>query len=336
MEQEIDTISVPGIVEIVKYVGSQSFRPDMYKQYEIPKSGGGRREINEPVEWLKILQQKIMRFLLAQRLPASPNACAYIYDKSIVDMAKPHIGKKVVIKMDLKDFFPKITPEMVVTALTQAWSFKGSRGLAPLPRSSKIVSLVREWCFLNNGLPIGAPTSPVLSNIVAYRMDRRIAGFINYWRGYSECAVRRVADLRVDKIAYTRYADDLCFSSNYEHLPEIIPIIRKIIEKSGFVVNEKKTRVMRKAPAIVGVSLTKLGKQTRYRRLLRQKLHQIAVNVEEGRVPKGMMFERNGKEEKIVPIQLASLRGQVAHIKFLNPQQGQKFDALLRRVENVC
>lgn len=344
---------LPKLLTFFESVRGRRASEDMYQHWQIPKATGGMRDIWSPNPELMAIQNRILRILSGMQIGASASACAYVNGKSIKDMAEPHIGKRVVVKLDLKDFFPNITVAMVAAGL------RNSR----VARGSVVLSLVADWCFLRGGLPIGAPTSPFLSNVVAANLDARLIGLCKKWRSMPNidrslqviarergpdgrsrtCLVDRV--WTTSQINYTRYADDLCFSSNYVKLPEMIPAIKYVITEAGFIVNPKKVRVMRSTGVqeIVGVSLSKMGKRQRKRRDLRQRLHQIAVNMEQNRVPRGSMFLRTtnrregvgGAAATIVTVDLAKLRGEVAHVKFLCKEQAVPLERLLERVERA-
>ena len=139
--------------------------------------------------------------------------------RSIVTNAAKHKGAKVVVNIDLKDFFPSITKEMVASG-----TFKNK--LEPTEFKD-----VLRFCFSKGRLPQGAPTSPAIANIVCWKLDVRLAALAAQpsWRA-----------------TYTRYADDLTFSSRKGRaLHKIIPLITKVVEEEGFSVNTDKIRVMR-------------------------------------------------------------------------------------------
>jgi len=200
-----------------------------YQRFYIPKSNGDRRLICAPRDGLKAMQRKILRNIL-ERVPVHASVNGFKRERSILTNAKNHVDQEVVIKMDVKDFFPSITyerakgvyislgyPEGVAKALTELSTYKGR-------------------------LPMGAPTSPCLSNIVATRLDKRFTNLGN------KSAFR-----------YTRYADDLAFSSKERDLTGYIPFFKKIIEDEGFEVNNEKIVIARKGgkQKITGVVVNK-------------------------------------------------------------------------------
>lgn len=306
-------------------LSDQRFTPADYRRFELPKKGGGTRPIAAPNARLMRVLKYLYRQLLDSRAPASSAAHAYYHGRSIRTMAEPHVGRRWVLKLDLKGFFPNIGHALV------------GKAIAPdLPLELR--SHVRKWCFLEGGLPQGAPTSPILSNLTAGRLlDRRLLGICAVWR--TPRSRYHHHQLRVAPIAYTRYADDLCFSSDYPYLPEIVPLLRNIVEAAGFTVNEDKLRLMHAGgrQTICGVALNvRIGKPRRYRRSLRSRLHQYAVNIVDGRCPPGMCREGAPGAERLEPLPLARLRGQLEHIRFLNPDQAAWLERWWRLLSDLC
>ncbi len=192
-------------------------RRQLYRSFEVPKSDGRSRTIHAPCGRLKRIQSWVVRSILDHRKPHR-SARAYRKGMSIADNARPHIGRQVVLRIDLEDFFPSITHRQVRKVFESfGYPYRVAIALANI-------------CTLDDSLPQGGVTSPAVSNFVAGNLDRRLAGL-----------ARRM------KFRYTRYADDLILSSNNPRLPELIPWIKEIIVDEGFRVNEKKVRVMRKS-----------------------------------------------------------------------------------------
>lgn len=313
-----------GEAAMIEELERRRFHPRMYRRFEIPKKPGrpeaGTRSISAPGPDLMRCQYMLLEMLKKAHPTGSRAAHAYYAGRSIRTMAEPHVGKRWVVKMDLKDFFPSNTVRMVSRALR----LRGIR--------LDLVPLISKWCFLDGGLPQGAPTSPLLSNITAaYFMDRRLLGLCGSWRMVSPTS----RHLRVEPVEYTRYADDLCFSSDYRDLPHIIPVLRKIINSTGYRLNESKVRVAssRVRQAVCGVSLNvKVGKPRRWRRNLRAELHGIAMDIATGRCRPGTRL----RDGKVVTVNRKSLRGRVEHVRFLCAEQGESLADQLRIVANLC
>ena len=208
---------------------------DHYIRFTIPKRSGGTRLISKPRPSLQKAQQWVQDNILCDQ-PLHPTAMAFRRGVSIVDNARLHSGSQVVVRLDLKDFFPTITFARVRGLFE---SFGYNPGVASVlallctdsPRvmvsfdGRKHVVPVGE-----RALPQGACTSPALANLVSRSLDRRIQGYTTK-AGW----------------VYSRYADDLVFSSKEEEASphRLIRGISSLITDEGFVVNEDKTRVMR-------------------------------------------------------------------------------------------
>ena len=268
-----------------------------YRTVRIPKrSGVGVRILEIPDDELMVRQRSILRWLCARRLAASPFAHGFIRRRSIATNAAPHVGKAVVIRLDIKDFFPSVSAVMIRRVLAEAQ-------IPPVDARA-----ITESCTLDGRLPQGAPTSPFLSNLVATRLDYRLAGLARNWRGGTF------------KVAFTRYADDLCFSSADRRLCRIIPAATRIIEDSGFRLNREKIRVYRRGvrQIVAGAVVNqKVNVPRPVRRNLRATLHQARRAIMNG--------TRQG-------IDVARMRGLASHIHSVNPKAGAFF---LREVDEI-
>lgn len=183
-----------------------------YRQFFIPKRSGGQREIAAPYESLKYIQTWIYEKVLSK---VSTHGCAhgFVAKRSIITNVKPHLGKPCLLKVDLKDFFPSITINMVIQV------FK-SMGYTP-----EVSFYLASLCCYEGALPQGSPASPTISNIVAKHLDRRLYRLARRF-GYT----------------YTRYADDIAFSG--EEIPvAFIKYVKQIVSDCGFAINEKKIRL---------------------------------------------------------------------------------------------
>jgi retron-type reverse transcriptase len=188
-----------------------------YRNFKIPKSSGGFRDIMAPEPTLKELQRTILRRLLS-RLPSHPSAHAYEKNHSIVTHALSHVGKTVLLQLDLKNFFPS----------THARRIK--KYFYEIGWDTEATNLLLRICTYQEGLPQGAPTSPKLSNLVNYRLDERLTKLGKHFR-----------------VTYSRYADDMAFSST-EHAPlqALLRATRSILDEEGYQIHEhKKLRVRR-------------------------------------------------------------------------------------------
>ena len=197
----------------------EHLRPD-YRHFTIPKRGGGHRQILAPADDLKRFQRRLLKRVL-NRLRAHPTARGFERGQSIVTNALPHADKAVVVRMDLKDFFPSTGTDRILDYFKAiGWDQKTS-------------DLLTRLCTKDGGLPQGAPTSPRLSNLVNFQLDVRL----------NAVARRRVAD-------YTRYADDLTFSF-VEDRPEdihlLIRLVKSVLSQYGYRLHHgKKLNIRRR------------------------------------------------------------------------------------------
>jgi len=195
-----------------------------YSRFEIPKRSGGTRTIHAPSRELKAILRALAGVLKELWTPAI-EVYGFSPGRSVVGGAAMHVGKPYLLNMDLKDFFPTIHLKMVMNSLIRI-------GL-----DDNTALFIGRLCTFPTGdgrvvLPQGAPTSPVLSNIVCERMDRRIGKL-------AECF----------GVTYTRYADDLSFSAGYNAFKEgdaFRTCLETIIRDEGFTVNEAKTRIQKR------------------------------------------------------------------------------------------
>ncbi|MDX2307009.1 MAG: reverse transcriptase domain-containing protein [Hyphomicrobium sp.] len=202
-----------------------------YRTFEIPKRTGGVREIAAPVGLIRDLQTSILPELVA-RYRRHPGAHGFLSGASILTNAREHEAAKLVLNIDLKDFFPTI-------------NFGRVRGLLMSPAfgmGPAAATIFAQIVTRKNGLPQGAPTSPVLSNFIATELDRRLT---------------RLA--KQNAATYSRYADDITFSTNKPAFPASLvgfdihddgrttvvagEALAKEIAASGFEINAKKVRL---------------------------------------------------------------------------------------------
>ena len=207
-----------------------SARVRRYTTFRIPKKSGGVREISAPVPRLKAMLWPVNEILRSIYEP-KPCVMGFTQCRSIVDNAKAHLGQNYVLNLDLKDFFPTITQARIWKRL-QLPPYSFTKEVANVLAGLCCISMKREDGSSVNVLPQGAPTSPVLTNLICESLDKKLTG------------VAARFNLR-----YTRYADDMTFSSMHSALSlngDAFSEIRRIIEQQGFTVNEKKTRLQKR------------------------------------------------------------------------------------------
>lgn len=209
-----------------------------YKSYLIPKRTGGTRTIDHPSRKLKFLQRWLVDNVFA-RLPVHDAVYSYKEDLSIKDHAAVHLKRKYLLRVDFKNFFPSIRGEDVRRLV------KKNRSLLPFRVSDEDLSLISLLVCKNDRLTIGSPSSPSISNAIMYDFDRLL------------CISCKKAH-----IIYSRYADDLYFSTNRANvLRPFLATLEKYLESMSsprLSFNDAKTEfVSRKRKCVVtGLVLT--------------------------------------------------------------------------------
>ncbi|MHC1754298.1 MAG: retron St85 family RNA-directed DNA polymerase [Methanosarcina sp.] len=184
----------------------------IYVSYRMKKKRGGYRTIDVPSKKLKFVQRWILQNIL-YIIKVSKHSHGFIPGRSIATNAKIHVGQELVMGIDLKDFFPSIK-------FNRVSGFFKSVGY-----NNHISTILAELCTFNWQLPQGAPTSPMISNLIASRLDKRLAGFC-----------------KKKKLLYSRYADDITISGG-KVLPRYKTLIFRIITEEGFEINYEKVRI---------------------------------------------------------------------------------------------
>jgi retron-type reverse transcriptase len=222
-----------------------------YKSYEVPKRHGGMRTINQPSKDLKGLQSWILVNIL-YKLSVSSSCKGFEKGSSVVKNVEPHKDSNAILVIDLEDFFPSIRDVFVYNIFRKIGY-------------NKLISTVfTNICTYQGILPQGSPSSPRLANLVTWRLDRRIQGLVGR-RG----------------VTYTRYADDLTFSSlSPSQLSQIVRPINSIVLDEGFRVNDSKTRLIgpSRARLVTGLIITNNGfgiGRKKYR-ILRATIHRVS------------------------------------------------------------
>ncbi|WP_437993568.1 reverse transcriptase family protein [Sorangium sp. So ce145] len=207
-----------------------------YVYFDVPKRSGGTRQLAAPHASLAAAQAWVLREIL-EKLPVEAPAHGFVKGRSTVTNARPHTRRDVVVNLDLSDFFPTITfPRVRGVFHRLGYSPAVATLLALLcteaPRRPVEYDGQRYWVAVGDrALPQGACTSPALSNQIARKLDRRLAGM---------CA--RAG------FTYTRYADDLTFSAppgKRGDIAMLLARVRHIVEEEGFAINPDKGRIQR-------------------------------------------------------------------------------------------
>ncbi|MBX9253708.1 RNA-directed DNA polymerase [Desmonostoc muscorum CCALA 125] len=237
-----------------------------YKTFEISKKSGGIRQISTPITALKIIQKKLNQ-VLQTVYEIKPSVHGFVTGKNIVTNAQAHTKKRYVLNLDLTDFFPSI-------------NFGRVRGMfmaTPYGLHPDVATVLAQICCHNNQLPQGAPTSPIVTNMICAKMDSQL---------------QRLA--KEYKATYTRYADDITFSTTLPKFPEELAYLvaeehvdktfignrlLSIINDNGFEVNQQKIRLQSRGnhQAVTGLTTNQFPNVDRmYVRQVRAMLHACA------------------------------------------------------------
>jgi RNA-directed DNA polymerase len=206
---------------------------EKYIRFYISKKNGAIREINAPTGLTLEIQKKLYQILTnIYKLNLKASVHGFVLERNIVTNAENHCGKKFVLNIDIKDFFPSITQKRI----------RGVLMSPPYSLKSKVATSISHLCCLQGKLPQGSPTSPILSNIVCGKLDSELRLLAKKYRCF-----------------YTRYADDITFSTTSTTFSESLAIIKgckpsdvtlgdelvKIFQNNGFEINYSKVRIQK-------------------------------------------------------------------------------------------
>ncbi|MEM9822170.1 MAG: reverse transcriptase family protein [Bacteroidota bacterium] len=283
-----------------------------YHRFYMAKKSGGKRLISAPMPLMKTAQYWIVEQIL-DKVPVHEAAHGFTKNRSILSNAQPHVGQDLVVNLDFKNFFPTIDFARVKGVFRQlGYSNQVATILGAIctePDQDKVTLDGRSY-YVAKGerhLPQGAPSSPVLTNILCYKLDKRLAGLAQKY-GFQ----------------YTRYADDLSFSASNEAVENLTPLlwaIRKITKAEGFELHPDKLRIMRKGSRqeVTGLIVNEaIGIERKKLRAFRALLHQIKQT--------GWSGKQWGNTDNIY----AAVWGYANFIAMVKPERGSK---LLREVK---
>lgn len=295
--------------------GPEDVNESHYTYHWLPKRNGFRL-IEAPRPFIKMAQQQIQQEILS-RIPMHHSAHGFVSGHSPVTNARPHAGKRVVVKFDLENFYANVKFSRVVSIFRSlGYCREAALWLARLTTSAIPANLpfpdgtLRPLLpYLSRHLPQGAPTSPALANLSAYSLDVRLSGLA---RSFG-------AD-------YTRYADDLTFSGSEAFLRSLkvfIPLVQQVIRSERFQVNLSKRRVIRnnQRQTVTGVVV---NEHTNVSRKEFDRLKAILTNC----IRQGP--ETQNREQH--PDFANHLRGKIAHVQQLNPNRGQRLLHLYEQI----
>lgn len=277
---------------ILGVAASASYR---YKQFSIRKADGKSfRKIEQPSKELKLLQRWLVRRVF-EALPTHLCAHAYVRGRSIGTNAAVHQKSRFISRLDLEDFFPSLRATDVALLLKRSQILVGG-----LPLSEDDVSLICALTCRFGRLTIGAPSSPTVSNKLVYDLDTRLAEIAGQYN-----------------VTYTRYADDLYFSSAQAGmLPEVCRRVEDAITETTspeLTINKKKTyhASRKKRMVVTGLRLTPQGSVSVGRELKR----------------KIRVFAQKASVKKIGAEEMSWLHGMLAYVSSIEPRFAERIRA---------
>jgi RNA-directed DNA polymerase len=233
-----------------------------YSNHSIRKKKGGERQIYAPDKNLKRIQKRLNYFFQAYYLLIKPNEVnGFVVNPhysgkecNIVENAKNHCRKKQVLNIDLKDFFPSISASQVKEVFTSDY-FNFNESIA--------IALTFLTTYQGK-LPIGAPTSPVISNFICFKLDNDLKEFCSK-----------------NGLSYSRYADDLTFSSDsFIPIDTVLDLIN-VIKQNHFQINDKKLRLKssNRKQTVTGLTVNdKVNVDRKLLKKIRAMLHDLKMN----------------------------------------------------------
>lgn len=258
----------------------------MYKTYDIPKRTGGWRRIEHPARELKLLQ-RLLVLVVWQNLPVHPRVFSYRHGVSLRQHAEQHAAANYLLRIDFRNFFPSITRLDLVRVLQESHDY------VPIPLDQREQAFIARVACRHDALTIGAPSSPCISNAVMFDLDAELEGIAH-----------------AASVTYSRYADDLYFSTDHENvLSSVHKNVKDLLDgwsSPTLEVNPKKTvyTSRKRRRMVTGVSLTsdrKISLGRGRKRTIRAKVHRAT-------------------EGHMSPEEMEQLRGWIAWAESVEPE----------------
>ncbi len=291
-----------------------------YRYRWVPKRSDQMRLIEIPKSRMKAIQRQILRDLL-NHVPPHPCAHGFRRHRSCRSYVEPHIGSEALLRMDLKDFFHSVpTPRIFALFHRLGYPWTVSRTLQGLCTHTVSPPLAGapyqdlSWemrkRLQHKHLPQGAPTSPAIANLCAWRLDCRLHGLANRFG-----------------LNYTRYADDLAFSGSAELIrlaPFLQGLVGAVANEEGFRINHRKTRLKTQAQCqrLAGIVINE--KPNPPRREYDQ-LRATLFNC--------IRYGPDSQNRQGLTVYKSHLAGRIAYVSWLNPSKGERLKALWKRID---
>lgn len=253
--------------DLIRHLVGSKNRKRHYHTVEIPKRRGGVRSLTVPSDTMKWVQRGLLQ-VLTHLFPRHRCAVGFERGESPLTHARHHVRKRFVYVVDIEDFFPSITWARIY-GMMQAYPFE-----LP-PHAARVLANLATY---DGALPQGAPSSPILANLLCRKLDSRLFKWA-----------------RTNGYQYSRYADDLAFSTNKDEFPvSDRKFIEQVIQEEGFSINSEKCRLMpySRRQMVTGLIVNKKPNLPRsYVRGLRALLHNVERHGWESQVNRSLVFE---------------------------------------------
>lgn len=300
-------------------------KDNLYSEFQIPKKDGSFRTIYAPSKELLFIQKRLL-IILENSVAVHQHSYGFVKGKSTVDNAQLHLKKNFLLNIDLENFFPSISSARVRSMFLKYFKLNNSV-------SSTLTNLC---CHPDGFLPQGAPTSPIISNILCKTLDRELHKLAKKSFGSS----------------YSRYADDISFSSNRLFKDNIVienngnlvlgSSLIEIISRNGFKINKSKVRLQKsnQHQEVTGIVVNnKLNVDRRYIRKIRAMLHSIENNIGDLTIPVKKFSESEYKGDTIERLFMV-IKGMIDYLGMVRGKDdiifgnfAKKFNLLLEKVE---
>ena len=313
---EVLGISVGRLTYYAYYLSAD----EKYSSFNISKRGGGERLIEAPVKGLKDLQKKIVEYLTTF---FKPRSCvfAYVEGRGIVENADVHDLQRWILRVDLTDFFHSITQKRLVGVFSSQ----------PFSMSHDAARTLSFLCTMNGRLAQGAPTSPILSNIICRGLDYKL----------KELSAK-------NKCYYTRYADDIFISNSGASFPrtiaekledgsvELSESFCEVVSNAGFKVNLKKVFLRSRAERQIVTGLVvnkKINVPREFVRSIRAALYSWEIfGLEDAEKFWARNIDKKSRHERSSPRFRWVLRGQINHVGHVKGYSDSVYLGLARRL----
>ena len=319
----------PFTIKHINYYRNPNHSFHRYRQFQIKKKTGGFRQITAPRNRSFMLLLQYVNEILKSLYSPSDHAMGFTEGRCVVDNASKHKGQNYVFNLDLKDFFPSIEQPRVWKRLQ----------LKPFEFPETIASIIAGMCSMKETvtdaegndkvryvLPQGAPTSPIITNMICDNLDRKLVGLAKRFG-----------------LNYSRYADDITFSSMhnvYRENGDFKKELHRIISEQGFTVNDKKTRLQKKGnrQEVTGIIVSdKLNVTQKYVREIRNLLYmweKYGITVTMGKfVPK--YKQEKGHVKKGNPDLINVLSGKLLYLKMVKGDSDAVYQRLHTKFEEL-